>query len=62
MTVAVKSLLENFDKLSEGEKREAALEILRRTGFGDYARLSDDELTTLADEFFLELDAQEAAP
>ena len=62
MTVAVKSLLDTFDQLSESEKKEAAVEILRRTDFGDYPSLCDDELTTLAEELFLELDAEEAAP
>jgi hypothetical protein len=61
MTVAVKSLLDYFDQLSESEKKEAATEILRRTGFGDYPGLSDDELISLADDLFLELDKEEAA-
>ncbi len=60
MTTAVQSLLTNFDRLSEAEKRDAAREILRRTARWDSPSLTDEELTAIADETFLELDRQEA--
>jgi hypothetical protein len=59
MTTAVENLLANFDRLSEPEQRDAIREILRRTRQLDYQSLTDDELTALADETFVELDQRE---
>lgn len=61
MTTAVETLLSNFDRLSEPEKRDAVREILRRTRQLEYASFTDDELTALADATFVELDEREAA-
>jgi hypothetical protein len=59
MTTAVRVLLESFDALSEAERQEAAVEILRRvTPEGE---LSDQALVETADELFRMLDAEEAA-
>lgn len=60
MTVAVQTLLANFDALSERERQEAAVEILRRvtTSEGD---LPDSALVEAADALFESLDAEEAA-
>lgn len=60
MTAAVRSLLTHFEHLSEAEKRDAASEILRRARDWDSPPLSDDELTAIADETFIELDRREA--
>ena len=60
MTTFVQQLLDSFDLLSEAEKRELALEILRRTVNFDLPPLSDEELVLSAEELFLELDSREA--
>lgn len=60
MTLAVQTILERFEKLTEPEKRDAAREILRRLPVAATPAMSDDELTALADELFQELDRQEA--
>jgi hypothetical protein len=59
MTTAVRVLLECFDALSEPERQEAAVEILRRlTPEGE---LPEQALVATADELFRMLDAEEAA-
>jgi len=59
MTTAVQVLLESFDALSETERQEAALEILRRVTLeGD---LPEQAQVEAADELFRILDAEEAA-
>jgi hypothetical protein len=60
MTIAVQEILDRFNGLTEPEQREAAREILRRVPSGERSTISDDELTSLADELFLELDHREA--
>ena len=60
MTAAVQELLANFDRLSEPEQSELAVEILRRSVQRDALPLSSDTLVALAEELFLELDADEA--
>lgn len=58
MTTAVQSLLESFESLSEAERQEAAVEILRRvTPGGDLPELA---LVEAADELFQMLDAEKA--
>lgn len=59
MTVAIQEILDRFDGLTEPEQREAALEILRRVPAEGRPTLTDDELNSLADELFLELDHRE---
>jgi hypothetical protein len=58
MTTAVQVLLESFDALSESEREEAALEILRRVT--QERALSEQALVETADELFRLLDAEEA--
>jgi hypothetical protein len=59
MTIAVQVLLESFDALSESERQEAVLEILRRvTPEGEFPEQAHVEA---ADELFRILDAEEAA-
>jgi hypothetical protein len=60
MTRAVQHILESFKQLSEVEKHELAVEILRRTVGRDSPRLSDDDLVLSAEALFLDLDGAEA--
>jgi hypothetical protein len=61
MTPAVQQLLRAFDALTEAEKQEAAVEVLRRAQpFGE-ADLPEEALVAAAEDLFLELDAREAA-
>jgi hypothetical protein len=58
MTTAVQELLESFESLSEAERQEAAVEILRpAVPEGD---LSEQALVDAADALFCALDAEEA--
>ena len=61
MTAQVQEMLHTFDLLPEGDKRELAGEILRRTLALDVAPLSDEQLVGAAEELFLHLDRGEAA-
>ena len=60
MTTQVQNLLHSFDLLPEGDKRELASEILRRSVTLDSVPLSDEQLASTAEEVFLELDRREA--
>lgn len=60
MTPAVQQFLNTFDSLSEADKYQAAVKILRRVwpfGEGD---LPESGLVEVADELFRALDAEEA--
>jgi hypothetical protein len=59
VTTAVQALLDSFDALSEGERHEVAVELLRRVVPTD--ELTDEALVAAADEVFREFDAREAA-
>ena len=61
MTTGVRQLLDSFDALSETEKHEAAVEVLRRVQQEAEGALPDEALVEAADELFRELDAREAA-
>ncbi len=60
MTAQVQDMLHAFDLLPEGDKRELASEILRRTLMLDVLPLSDEQLVGAAEEIFLQLDRSEA--
>ena len=60
MTAQVQNMLHTFDLLPDGDKRELASEILRRTLMLDAAPLSDEQLVGAAEELFLQLDRSEA--
>ena len=60
MTLAVRALLETFDTLTETERQEAAVEILRRLSASE-GELTEDTLVETADALFCALDAEEAA-
>jgi hypothetical protein len=61
MSGSAKNILESFDELPEGEKREVASAILRRALRFDAPPLTDQDFLAQADELFRELDAREAA-
>lgn len=61
MTTAVRQLLETFSALSEAEKHEATVEILRHAQQEALGALPDKALVEAADELFRELDEREAA-
>jgi hypothetical protein len=61
VTTAVRQLLASFDALSDTEKREAAVELLRRVQRDAIGAIPDEGLVEMADELFRELDAREAA-
>ena len=58
MTTAVRVLLKSFDALSETERQETALEILRR--MAPEGELAAEAQVEAADELFRILDAEEA--
>jgi hypothetical protein len=58
---SAKKILQTFDALPEGEKREVASAILRRALRFDAPPLTDEDFLAQADELFLELDAREAS-
>ena len=60
MAMQRQQLLENFERLSEAEKRAVAAEIIRRTLMFDLPCLTDEELVLTADSLFLELDQRES--
>jgi len=61
MTAPVKELLSTFDRLSESERLEIALKILKRVRHLDFPYLSNEDFVWNAEELFLELDRQEAS-
>lgn len=58
MTTAIRALLETFDSLSDAERQEAAVEILRRV-MPPRGDLPDETLLKAADALFCMLDAEE---
>ncbi len=60
MTQTVGNLLVSFEKLTEPEKRDLAIEVVRRTDIFGSPDLSDEEQTLLAEDLFLALDREEA--
>jgi len=59
MSIAVRGLLDAFERLSTDEQREAVCEILRRVRDWEYPPLDDETIDRIADESFLEYDARE---
>ena len=57
----VQSLIMAFDRLSEGQQREFAVEVLRRTCDLKWPPLDDETIDRIADESFIEYDIREAA-
>ena len=61
MTALVQELLDTFDRLTDSERLNLVLEILKRTIYLDFPPLSDEDLVLNAEGIFLELDEQEAS-
>ncbi len=61
MTDPANRLLNAFDALPPGDRREVAAALLRRVLDEAPAEVSDDALVIAAEELFLELDAAEGA-
>ena len=59
MTSMVRTFLRAFDRLSEADKQDAVMEILRRSWYMDLPPLTDNELIIRAESCFLELDSRE---
>ena len=57
----VQNLIMAFDRLTEGQQREFAAEVLRRTRDLKWPPLDDETINRIADESFLECDIREAA-
>lgn len=60
MTATVRQLLDAFDALSDAEKHQAAVEILRRYAGPAEGDVPERALVEAADELFRALDAEEA--
>ena len=60
MTPTVKELLISFEQLTEPEKHDLAIEVLRRTDIFGQSELSDEELSLAAEDLFLSLDREES--
>lgn len=61
MTAAAKRVVEEFEHLSDSEKREVLAGILRTSGRLDYPEVSDEELIAAADAIFLDFDQRESS-
>ena len=60
MTAEAKHLLEEFGALPDPTKREVLAELLRVSKYLDYPEMSDEELTSAANDVFLAYDEREA--
>jgi hypothetical protein len=61
VTAAVQRLLDSYDALSDAEKHDAGVEVLRRVQEEAPLELPEEALVEAADELFRDLDAREAA-
>ena len=61
MTEAVQELLHTFDALTNAERQEATVQLLRRVVEEESGDVPEDAFVAAAEELFLELDAREAA-
>ena len=59
MTQTVENLLVYFEKLTETEKHELAIEVVRRTDIFGAPDFSTNELDLVAEDLFLELTGKE---
>jgi hypothetical protein len=57
----VRGLLDAFDRLDEGDRRDFFSEILRRSRDLEWPPLDEEAISRIADESFLEYDIREAA-
>ena len=61
MSTDSQHIIDGFDALPPVEQREVMAELLRKAAKWDTPSLTDEELTRLAEETFLEMDRREAA-
>jgi hypothetical protein len=61
MTALVEEILNTFDHLTESERSEFIVEILKRVADFNVPPMSDEDLVLNAETIFLELDQQETA-
>jgi hypothetical protein len=59
VTTQMQVVLTSFEQLAENEKKELAAEIVRRSLNLDWGPLTDEELTSIADDLFVALDHEE---
>lgn len=62
MNQTLEDILTSFEQLSEPEKWDIALEILKRTLSFNFPPFTDEELVQNAEELFIELDRGDSAP
>ena len=60
VTAEAKHLLEDFERLSDPEKREVLSELLQVAQRLEYPTMTQEELVSSANEVFLEYDRREA--
>ena len=60
MTAEARHLIEDFETLSDLEKREVLSELLHAAHLIEYPETTDDEFASAANEVFLEYDRREA--
>ena len=60
MTAASKQIIETFESLPDGEKREVLAKLLRIGAKLEYPEVGDEELLASADELFQSYDDREA--
>jgi hypothetical protein len=58
MTALVEELLNTFERLTDSERLDLVLEILKRTVYLDFPPLSDEDLVLNAEGLFLGLDKE----
>ena len=61
MATDIQGILHSYELLPDGEKRELAAEILRRSLNLESPPMGDDEFVAAADELFLQLDREESS-
>ncbi len=61
MTADAKELIDHFQALPDTTKREVLAELVRISRHLDYPQMSDDELTSAANDVFLAYDDREDA-
>ena len=61
MTAAGKHIVEEFENLSDPEKKEVLVDILRMSSLLEYPQISDEELLAAADTIFSDYDRREAS-
>ena len=61
MGIEASQVLTSFEQLADGEQREVAAEILRRSAHWSLPRLTDEEICSITAAAFAQMDQEEAA-